>query len=96
LKQERTVKKKGNVLNANTPTIKEDGKIDPVSYRAGALAVRRRLPRGPGHSEDHPGSPRTLTRDTGRPWDNPEDNSKGVRTLRRLPWSIATDGGGVD
>jgi hypothetical protein len=96
------MRKKGNVLNANTGTIKENSKTDPVTYRAGATTggVRRRLPRGPGHSEDHPNSPRTLRRLGSVPLGarrdkNPEDLSD-MRTLRKLPWSIATDGGGVD
>jgi hypothetical protein len=85
------MKKKGNVLNANTTTIKENSQIDPVTYRAGAPAVRRRLPRGPGHSEDHPGSPRTLTRDPRKPWQKKGGNPDTNRTLRKLPCSIAYD-----
>jgi hypothetical protein len=66
-----------------------------IKYRSNAPGgVRRRLPRGPGHAEDHPGSPRTLVRDPRPPWQKHGGSPDANRTLRKLPCSIAD--GGVD
>jgi hypothetical protein len=105
------MKKKGNVLNApNTLTIKEDGKIDPVTYRRGAPSVTRTLPNATMYAagskpsrgiqpEDMPGSPRTMrglpSLGLGTKKGGYEETlPRSPRTLRRLPASIAD--GGVD
>jgi hypothetical protein len=73
-----------------------------IRYRPGAPGGTRRRAIASNEKKDKWGfndASRTLMRDPRKPWQPKggyEENNSNMRSLRKLPWSIASDRGGVD